>query len=91
MCKIFTFLILNIILFLNPVFAYENFDECTKLKSLIKKNVHQLSLTEPYEKTIKRFGFQANEDYTIEKVHPDLFERLQENGQSLLPGDKITF
>ena len=59
MNKIYTLLIIivNIFLLCNPVFAYKNFDECGKLKSLIKKNLNGLSLDENYQTTKKIFGF----------------------------------
>ena len=71
MNKIYTSLIvvINIFLFYEPVFAYKNFDECGKLKSLIKKNINKLSLEENYETTKKLFGFSVDKNYTITKVH----------------------
>ena len=94
MNKIYTSLIIiiiNIFLFCEPVFAYKNFDECGKLKSLIKKNINKLSLEENYETTKKLFGFSVDDNYFITKVHPDLSDKLKENEQSLLLKDQITF
>lgn len=93
MNKIFISLIflINIFIFSQPVFAYKNFDECGKLKSLIKKNKNKLSLEENYQTTKKLFGFSVDQNYTITKVHPDLSDKLKENNQSLLLRDQITF